>query len=76
LSEEQVLRYRRFFEADLPVDFDLHRDMRYTAIAQPIDPSEFVTSLRSRLDTHGASMVGFATIPPGAIGSPNTTCAG
>jgi hypothetical protein len=38
-------------EADLPVDFDLHRDVHYTAIAQPMDPTEFVSSLRTRLDT-------------------------
>jgi TnpA family transposase len=38
-------------EADLPVDFNLHRDVHYTAIAQPTDPTEFVTSLRTRMDT-------------------------
>ncbi|SCG16450.1 Transposase and inactivated derivatives, TnpA family [Micromonospora echinofusca] len=38
-------------ETDLPVDFDLHRDVHYTAIAQPTDPTEFVTALRSRVDT-------------------------
>ncbi len=38
-------------EADLPVDFDLNRDVHYTAIAQPTDPTEFVTALRTRLDT-------------------------
>lgn len=44
-------------EADLPVDFDLHRDVHYTAIAQPTDPTEFVASLRTRLDT---ALAGFA----------------
>ncbi|MGC4858779.1 Tn3 family transposase [Micromonospora sp. DT41] len=38
-------------ETDLPVDFDLHRDVHYTAIAQPTDPTEFVTALRARVDT-------------------------
>lgn len=38
-------------ETDLPVDFDLHRDVHYTAIAQPTDPTEFVSALRSRVDT-------------------------
>jgi len=42
------MRVRR--EWDLPVDFDLHRDMHYTAIAQPRDPTEFVTALRTRLN--------------------------
>jgi len=44
-------------EADLPHDFDLHRDVHYTAIAQPRDPTEFVASLRTRLDT---ALAGFA----------------
>lgn len=34
-----------------PVDCDLHRDVHYEAIAQPIDPTEFVASLRTRVDT-------------------------
>ena len=38
-------------DTDLPVDFDLHRDVHYTAIAQPTDPTEFVTAPRSRVDT-------------------------
>ncbi|MEV4498517.1 Tn3 family transposase [Micromonospora arborensis] len=38
-------------ETDLPVDFEVHRDVHYTAIAQPTDPTEFVTALRSRVDT-------------------------
>ncbi len=38
-------------ETHLPVDFDLHRDVHYEAIAQPMDPTEFVTSLRTRVDT-------------------------
>jgi hypothetical protein len=37
-------------EADLPADFDVHRDVHYTAIAQPTDPTEFVAALRTRLD--------------------------
>jgi len=36
-------------EADLPPDFDLHRDVHYTAIAQPTDPTEFVAGLRTRM---------------------------
>lgn len=38
-------------ETDLPVDFEVHRDVHYTAIAQPTDPTEFVSALRTRLDT-------------------------
>jgi hypothetical protein len=38
-------------ETYLPADFDLHRDVHYEAIAQPTDPTEFVSSLRIRLDT-------------------------
>lgn len=38
-------------DADLPVDFDLRRNMHYIAIAQPQDPTEFVASLRTRVDT-------------------------
>ncbi|MFI9638466.1 Tn3 family transposase [Micromonospora sp. NPDC051925] len=37
-------------ETDLPVDFEVHRDVHYTAIAQPTDPTEFVSALRARLD--------------------------
>jgi len=38
-------------EADLPVDFHLHREVHYAAIAQPSDSREFVSSLRTRVDT-------------------------
>ena len=38
-------------ETHLPADFDLHRDVHYDAIAQPVDPTEFVAGLRERLDT-------------------------
>jgi len=54
-------------ETDLPPDFDLHRDMHYTAIAQPIDPTEFVSSLRIRLDTALASLA--EAIRTGAAGA-------
>jgi TnpA family transposase len=37
-------------EADLPVDFDLHRDVHYAAIRQPTDPAAFTDGLRQRLD--------------------------
>jgi hypothetical protein len=37
-------------ETHLPADFDLHRDVHYEAIAQPLDPTEFVTGLRDRVD--------------------------
>lgn len=54
-------------EADLPVDFDLHRDVHYTAIAQPTDPTEFVATLRTRLDT---ALAGFAeALRTGASGA-------
>src|SRR5919198_3253646 len=36
-------------ETDLPAEFDLHRDVHYTAIAQPTDPTEFVTGLCDRV---------------------------
>jgi TnpA family transposase len=45
-------------ETHLPADFDLHRDVHYEAIAQPLDPTEFVTSLRTRLDTSLARFAG------------------
>jgi len=37
-------------EADLPADFDLHREVHYAAIRQPVDPTAFVTAQRQRLD--------------------------
>ena len=37
-------------ETDLAHDFDLHRDVHYKAIRQPTDATEFVESLRARLD--------------------------
>lgn len=43
-------------ETHLPADFDLHRDVHYEAIAQPLDPTEFVTSLRNRLDGNLAKL--------------------
>jgi TnpA family transposase len=44
-------------EEDLPADFDLHRDVHYTAIAQPTEPSEFVSGLKERVDQ---ALAGFA----------------
>ena len=38
-------------DTDLPHDFDLNRDVHYTAIRQPDDPTAFVDALRERLDT-------------------------
>jgi hypothetical protein len=37
-------------ETHLPADFDLHRDVHYEAIAQPVDPTAFVASVRERLE--------------------------
>ena len=37
-------------EADLPQDFEVHRDIHYAAIRQPLDPGDFVAALRDRLD--------------------------
>jgi hypothetical protein len=37
-------------DSDLPVDFDLQRDVHYQAIRQPQDATEFINSLKSRLD--------------------------
>jgi TnpA family transposase len=37
-------------EADLPRDFDLHRDVHYAAIRQPTDPTAFVQGQQRRLD--------------------------
>jgi TnpA family transposase len=44
-------------EADLPPDFDRHRDVHYAAIKQPLDPAAFVADLRARLDR---GLAGFA----------------
>jgi len=53
-------------EADLPPDFDLHRDVHYSAIALPHDPAEFVTTLRERLEK---SLATFAReLPTGSAG--------
>jgi TnpA family transposase len=37
-------------EADLPQDFEAHREIHYAAIRQPLDPGDFVAELRGRLD--------------------------
>jgi TnpA family transposase len=37
-------------DADLPHDFDLHRDVHYAAIRQPTDPTAFVQAQQRRLD--------------------------
>jgi TnpA family transposase len=37
-------------ETDLPMDFDLQRDVHYQAIRQPQDPTEFVGTLKTRLE--------------------------
>ncbi len=58
-------------EADLPHDFDLHRDVHYSAIAQPTDPTEFVASLRTRMDTALAALA--EAMRTGAAGSRVTT---
>jgi hypothetical protein len=44
-------------EADLPADFELHREVHYAAIKQPLDPTAFVADLRTRLDQ---ALAGFA----------------
>jgi TnpA family transposase len=36
-------------EDDLPGDFDDTREIHYAALRQPVDPTEFITSLRQRL---------------------------
>jgi hypothetical protein len=37
-------------EADLPQDFEDHREVHYAAIRQPLDAGDFVADLRGRLD--------------------------
>lgn len=37
-------------DADLPPDFDVNRDLHYEAIRQPLDPTEFVGGVKTRLD--------------------------
>jgi TnpA family transposase len=44
-------------ETHLPPDFDLHRDVHYEAIRKPLDPTEFVDGLKSKLT---ASLEGFS----------------
>ena len=34
---------------DLPGDFDDHRDVHYAALRQPLDPTEFIAALRTRM---------------------------
>jgi TnpA family transposase len=34
-------------EADLPTDFEVNRDVHYSALRQPQDPTEFITALQS-----------------------------
>jgi hypothetical protein len=36
-------------DQDLPQDFDANRDVHYTALRQPLDPSGFIASLQDRL---------------------------
>ena len=38
-------------EADLPADFEVSREVHYTALRQPLDPSAFVGELRRRMRT-------------------------
>ncbi|MDN5797939.1 MAG: Tn3 family transposase [Intrasporangium sp.] len=38
-------------DIDLPADFDAHRAGHYERLGQPLDPSEFITSLRGELVT-------------------------
>ena len=38
-------------EADLPADFEEHREAHYAAIRPPLDPTEFIADLKSRMDT-------------------------
>jgi hypothetical protein len=37
-------------DEDLPGDFEDNRDVHYAALAKPLDTSEFIGSLRKRLD--------------------------
>src|SRR5262249_46091536 len=43
-------------EADLPADFEVSREVHYTALRQPLDPSAFVEELRRRMRTALASL--------------------
>jgi hypothetical protein len=36
-------------DADLPADFDAHRDVHYQRLRQPLDPTAFVTAVRDEL---------------------------
>ena len=36
-------------DADLPADFDVHRDTHYQRLRQPLDPAEFIDTLRGEL---------------------------
>jgi Tn3 transposase DDE domain len=36
-------------EADLPADFELNRELHYSALRQPLDPTKFVEGLRRRI---------------------------
>ena len=36
-------------EADLPADFESNREVHYTALRQPLDPSELIEELRQRM---------------------------
>jgi hypothetical protein len=36
-------------DEDLPADFDANRDVYYTALRQPLDPSVFIANLQARL---------------------------
>ncbi len=38
-------------EADLPANFEANREVHYTALRQPLDPSAFVDELRQRMRT-------------------------
>ena len=39
----------RWADADLPADFDVHRDTHYQRLRQPLDPAEFIDTLRGEL---------------------------
>jgi TnpA family transposase len=38
-------------ETELPADFDVHRDVHYQAIRLPQDPTEFIDTVKAKVDT-------------------------
>ncbi len=38
-------------ETELPADFDVHRDVHYQALRLPQDPTEFLATLKTKMDT-------------------------